>query len=154
MGCYILKIHAKYMKSKCLYILRARVYACVRACVRARARARACVCVCVCVSTSVHYTCIYPLIISIYIHPYTHLGLFVYAASYRWTLMLRSVVNYANNSAGNVSGCGRRSIHRLATGSVRPLVQKRTTDGAGTCGKRARRERETANEIAKGRKEA
>lgn len=40
----------------------------------------------------------------------------------RWTLMLRLVVNYANNSAGeNVSGCGRRSIHRLAiAGSVRP----------------------------------
>lgn len=30
--------------------------------------------------------------------------------------MLRSVVNYANNSAGNVSSCERRwSIHRLAT---------------------------------------
>lgn len=57
---------------------------------------------------------------SMYKHIWTYL--WYYAASYRRTLMLRSVVNYANNSAGNVSGCERRSIHRLVTGDL--IIQR------------------------------
>lgn len=58
--------------------------------------------------------------------------------------MLRSVVNYANNSAGNVSGCERRSIHRLPTGGR--SSNERTVDGMEIHREREKREGKTAKE--------
>lgn len=69
--------------------------------------------------------------------------------------MLRSVVNYANNSAGNVSGCERRSIHRLATedrSADRPTseyIQRHTEKGKSEM---EGRQKETTNEIIRRRK--
>lgn len=62
--------------------------------------------------------------------------------------MLRLVVNYANNSAGEMSVVANdgRSID-LQSGSVRPLVQLRT--GHGTESEAAGRQEETTYEIVK-----
>lgn len=84
-------------------------------------------------------TCPARIYVYINVHVYLHIRpyiqiyfqLFVYAASYthKRTLILMSVVNYANNSAGNVSGCERPSIHRLGNGSVRPGASRGRNGG-------------------------